>query len=155
MAVVDERLIDPEPEVVARTLHRATRAANGRLRTRRVEKDADFWGRFVTRTQRKGEGQQTWLGSRATYITAPLVKAAWWTDPVGRKHWRIVGRRSDYLDHQRHFAFARYPLWHVYPERLAVRQRGESAQLVARCDCGVVGPVGRIACRSRLTTCLC
>jgi hypothetical protein len=142
MACFDERLIDPDPELLAKTLRRATSAANGRLKSRRLDKDVAFWQRFVHRTRKRLEGQQTWKGTRSFW--GAMVRAAWWSDPVGRKHWRIVGRRSDHTDYYlRNFAFAEYPLWHIYPDRLALRQ--EERKLLACCDCGVQGPIDRIA----------
>jgi WD40 repeat protein len=146
MAAIDERLIDPAPDALVTALHRATKAANGRLTHRRVEKDRDFWARFVARAANKPEGSQVYTGSRTGSWDSALVRVAWWTDPVGRRHWRVVGRRMGPPDNRlRDFAFAAHPLWHVYPDRLALREQGGATALLARCDCGVVGPAERIA----------
>jgi WD40 repeat protein len=83
-------------------------------------------------------------------VGAPVVRVGWWTDPVGRRHWRVVGRRLEYADyHLKKFAFAAHPLWHVYPDRLALRQDGDFLTLLAHCDCGVAGPVERLAWMGR------
>jgi len=146
MAAFDQRLIDPAPDAIVSLLLRATRAANGRMSHRRVEKDRDSWARFVKRAAKTPEGCQTFRGTRSGTWGSALVRAAWWTDPVGRRHWRVVGRRVDYVDYRlRDVAFLSFPLWFVYPDRLMLHQKGESAELIGRCDCGVSGPVGRIA----------
>src|SRR5262245_17335381 len=120
-AFIDQRLIDPRPEVLVRHLLKATRAANGRLRKRRVEKDETFWQRFVKRAQKKPEGQQRCNGGHGS-IGAALVTVAWWTDHVGRRHWRLVGRRTEWSDHPiQRSGFHQFGLWHVYPDRVMVR----------------------------------
>jgi hypothetical protein len=146
MAAVDERLIDPTPQRVASLLQRAVKAANGRASRRRVEKDPGFWARFVKRARNKREGNQTYCGTRVLVYGSAFVRAAWWTDPVGRRHWRIVGRRAVYADYRaRDLPLAAFPLWHIYPDRLVLRDAGSGSHLIARCDCGVAGRPESIA----------
>jgi hypothetical protein len=141
---LDERHIDPDPDLLAHTLLRAMRSANGRLEERRLSKPLAFWQTFVRRARKKPEGWQRWVGGRGG-MPAPLVKVGWWTDPVGRKHWRIQGRRSLRWHDDERSAFHAYPLWHVYPDRLMLRERQGCQDLLAVCSCGVAGPVQAIA----------
>src|SRR5262249_11346674 len=93
-AFTDERLIDPRPEDLVCLLRKATKGANGRLRKRRVEKNEDSWWRFFQWAQKKPEGRQRYgRGSDGAQ-----VRVAWWTDHVGRRHWRVIGRRVDWAD---------------------------------------------------------
>src|SRR5262245_9632717 len=64
MATLDELLLDPTPEEVARLLGKARSTANRGLREGRVEKDADFWGTFARRMSRRPEGRQKWVGKK-------------------------------------------------------------------------------------------
>src|SRR5262245_40279153 len=136
---MDIRLIDPTPEQLVKQLDQAKRRANQRLQQRRVEKDADFWRRFVRRAAKEAAGHQSWTGGRGGRPAAS-VSAAWWTDHVGRKHWRLVGSRLRY--HSPVAArnpFAEYSLWHLFPDGLVIRQTGRRQQPLVVCDCGACG----------------
>jgi WD40 repeat protein len=148
MPSIDERLIDPPLQEVAKTLFKAMRSANGRLTERRLDKDLFFFHQFVRRAVRSPGGHKVWTGGRGG-MPAAQVKAAWWTDPIGQRHWRVIGRRLDHTSrHPTSPSFALYDpwaLWHVYPERLALRRTGESQELIALCRCGVCGTPMSIA----------
>jgi hypothetical protein len=139
----DERHIDPDPGLLVRALRSATRSANDGQQERRLEKQSDFWVRFLRRVRSQPEGWQRWVGGRGGR-PAPLVEAAWWTDPVGRKHWRIQGRRLRW-DEPSNFDFARFSLWRVYPNRLMLRERDGRFELLGVCRCGAAGPVETLA----------
>jgi hypothetical protein len=140
MAAIDERLIDPEQQALARLLDRATRVANARLPARRVRKDLFDWHQFVRRQRNRPEGCQVFNGGRGT-LPAALVRVAWWTDAIGRRHWRVAGRRLQWCDAPaRDDPFAAFPLWHVHPDRLVLRRAGGPDELLAVCACGEAGP---------------
>ena len=139
----DERFIDPASGALVRALQRAMRSANGRQQERRLKKTSDFWAAVVAQVRKKPQGQQRWLGGGRGSTPAPLVEAAWWTDAVGRKHWRVRGRRLNWPDQPS--PFADHPLWQVYPDRLMLRERDGRRELLGVCPCGAVGPVGAIA----------
>jgi WD40 repeat protein len=67
----------------------------------------------------------------------------WWTDRLGRKHHRVVGRRRRCNNSARHNILSpddeRSPLWLVYPENLYLRQQVWGWELFAACRCGAVG----------------
>src|SRR5262245_6500242 len=130
MPFIEERLLDPAADTLLATLKKATKVANGRIRQRRIEKDDTSWKRFISRNRRKAEGKQEFRGHRS-YVPSPLVKVAWWTDHIGRKHWRIVGKRSDWQDyHSARSAFHDWPLWHVYPEHVMLKERDNHKELI-------------------------
>jgi WD40 repeat protein len=142
---IDERLIDAPLQEVAKTLFKAMRTANARLTERQLDKDLFFFHQFVRRALRAPEGNKVWTGGRGG-VPAAQVKAAWWTDPIGQRHWRIIGRR---LDHRNSSPpcreFVPWGLWHVYPDRLALRRDGGTDELVTLCRCGVCGTPASIA----------
>lgn len=144
-AAVDVRLIDPTEKGLAAALRRAHAAANRgvTLRIPKLDRDADFWGRFARDCMREPAGRRR--SCKAGYQT-PEVIAGWWTDPAGRWHVRVVGRTRG-----RNYGAGRLrgegelrglpPWWHVYPESvLAVRQaKGDGETYLACCRCGKVG----------------
>jgi hypothetical protein len=143
MATLDELLLDPTPEEVARALGKARSAANRGLREHRVEKDADFWTRFARRIRRRPEGRQKWAGSKRGTPVAE-VSAAWWTDHLGRCHVRVIGERVEqWREHRdrmlRSSPLPAWPLWRVHPERVLVRTAAGRDELLAVCPCGMVG----------------
>src|SRR5262245_61325185 len=146
MKPLDERRIDPTEDELVALLDRATLRANGRLRNRRVERDKPGWLRFVRKHQRKPEGVQSVKGGRG-YATSAVVEAGWWTDRLGRKHWRVIGGRHSDMEYywRDPSPFSDHALWHVYPERLALRRLGKRDELLAFCGCGAVGPVEALA----------
>src|SRR5688572_3893214 len=97
MTGIDERLIDPEPAQLAQLLERAARRANHRLHERRVEKSLFDWHQFVRRQRKLPQGRRVYRGGRGG-TPAAVVQAAWWTDCAGRRHWRVTGRRFDWMD---------------------------------------------------------
>jgi WD40 repeat protein len=141
----EQRLLDPSQTALLAAVVKATKVANGRLRERRIDKDADAWSRFLARHRRKPEGKQQWLGSRS-HVNSALVKLAWWSDHIGRKHWRVIGTRSTWSDFQTSKTPLReQPLWHLYPERLMVRERNATTEVIGLCQCGMIGPIRSLA----------
>jgi WD40 repeat protein len=78
-------------------------------------------------------------------VRATLVGAAWWTDPVGRRHVRIVGRRLEQFNeyHQNRFGPLGQPrpaLALVHPDACCLRHvPGKPPELLAVCGCGTIG----------------
>src|SRR5207302_2382916 len=79
-----------------------------------------------------------------------VVGLAWWTDHVGRKHFRVVGHRAKFnRPHLKNILDPAGqgwpPLALVYPDYLFFKTcRGERV-LTAVCACGVFGPPERLA----------
>ena len=136
----DQRYIDPEAEQIVASLGKATEAANYRARTRKLAfKPADA-RKLARQVAAQPEGVEQLRGGRGG-VPATQVLAAWWSDRIGRKHVRVVGRRiqapTRFLLRKEVLA-TRPALWHVYPERLYVVRGKEEP--VAACACGAVGP---------------
>ena len=141
MATFDKRFIDPDEGALTGTLGKAMKAANreNQTLTNLMARDAAFWGRFAHDVLRSGpEGRRrSCRGGRAV----PEVIAAWWTDPAGRKHVRIIGRTRHRFARLRREVELRAlpPWWHVYPEAvLGVRER-DAERYIAVCRCGALG----------------
>ncbi len=147
MAIFDARLIGPNEGELAGTLGKAMKAANreNRDQPNQMARDAAFWGRFaqdVLGKEREGR-RRSCNGGR----TIPEVIAAWWTDPAGRKHVRIIGRtRRSRRGYGRGELRGEVelrglpPWWHVYPEAvLGVRGAKDDERFIAVCRCGAIG----------------
>src|SRR5262249_43083678 len=93
----DIRLIDPSVKDLATALKKAHQVANRGVtyaRSEKLDRDIDFWGRFARDCMREPAGRRR--SCKAGYQT-PEVIAGWWTDPAGRRHFRVLGRtRSRY-----------------------------------------------------------
>jgi hypothetical protein len=139
MPSTDQLLIDPTEAELVRALSTAARAANRGLRQRLLVRSDANWRRSV-RPLRQPAGRQLWTGGRGG-LPAAHVRAAWWSDHLGRRHVRVRGLRLEWGN--RHLAqasvFDGWPLWHVYPERLVLCERQGRKELLAVCDCGAVG----------------
>jgi hypothetical protein len=131
---------------LVRALEGAARAANRRLRHRRLERTAANWQRCVRPPLRLPAGRQLWTGGRGG-LPAAYVSAAWWSDHLGRRHVRVRGLRLDWgnQDLVRPTAFDAWPLWHVYPEHLVLSERAGRKELLAVCGCGAAGPPEALA----------
>src|SRR5262249_38712384 len=72
------------------------------------------------------------------------VALAWWSDLVGRKHHRVVGRCGSFNRPMLHnllcpFGEPRPPLWFVYPDHVFLKRDGERRVACALCACGAFG----------------
>ena len=101
---------------------------------------------FLDRWQREPEGFQQWNGGperphRGQECSA--VALAWWTDPIGRKHCRVVATRHLLAEQSENFLSptdrARPALWLVYPDHVSLRHRSGVRSLWVCCGCGVSG----------------
>lgn len=147
MARYDRVFIDPEPSDLDQSLQQAVAAANERRRQRRVEWPLE--GRDdLQRALTQPHGYRQWNGgdgpARPTEARA-IVALAWWTDRVGRKHHRLVGRQGLFnrpmLDNLLcPFGDPRPPLWFVYPHHVFVQRAGDDRVALAVCACGAYGP---------------
>lgn len=135
--------LDPSPGDIVELLSEAVTAANKRCRTRLLEDNPAKWRKGANQFQASREGFEFWRGGRGG-IPATQVQLSWWTDPLGRKHAVVRGRRCefdgarDFLD--RRSLLQRPPLWHCYPARIFRSRVGESeVEYVAVCGCGAAG----------------
>lgn len=91
------------------------------------------------------EGWQVWpLTRRFTY---GRVGVAWWTDPTGRRHYRVggAGYRTPAADRFFTPFPGLTPLARVHPERSYLRTVAKESRLIVVCDCGMSGAPGDLA----------
>ena len=138
----EAKLIDPDAEQVVAALALATAAANKRCRARLLRDTPAKWRKFARDAAATAEGYSMFRGSRGGVPATQLV-AAWWTDPAGRKHVVLRGRRVEHDEAkrllQKEELEKRPPLWHAYPEYVCRRTVGKASQIVCGCGCGAVG----------------
>jgi hypothetical protein len=144
--VADIRLIDPTGAQLVAALRKAHAAANRKVNPHlpRMERDDGFWGRFARDCLREPAGRRR---SCKAGPQTPEVIAGWWTDPAGRRHFRVVGRTRHRWEGIRGEGELRGfpPWWHVYPESvLAVRLANGGEAFLACCRCGKVGTPGSL-----------
>jgi hypothetical protein len=138
MKVVAEVLIDPNERTLLNTLEKAQRAANAYLAGRRLTKTRDLWAKALREARRQPEGTRDFNGGRGG-IPAAFVRLAWWTDPLGRRHWRIFGRRLE-LDLTDPRSLPADSLAAVYPDASVLRSGPVGEHWLVSCpDCGACG----------------
>jgi WD40 repeat protein len=151
----ERRFLQPAAAELVQALVEATQTANQRCRVGLLNVEEAEYRRFVAGTESRPEGAERWLPPDAAKAMlagtarGTLVGIAWWTDRLGRRHARVVGRRVEPENPHFDNRFGpleemRPPLWLVYPERVFLRTRQGQRQLVALCPCGVCGPVEAI-----------
>jgi hypothetical protein len=134
----DQRRLDPTPDVVARLLLLAKWSANRGLQQRQLGHDLGFWRRVARAVARQPEGWRSWRGGRGG-VPAAEVHLAWWTDHIGRRHYRVQGRRYWGLDPEPPPPFADLPLCHLYPQRVLLRRVAGREEPLVLCGCGACG----------------
>src|SRR5262249_32984997 len=146
MPSAEERLIDPSPDTLVAALVAVTGQAQGSSSL--VRRGAKAWRQFLQETAGLPEGARRWVADpdhgayRPDHGGHPVVNVAWWTDHVGRRHWRLEGWGPDpeeggLLTPPAMECPANDPrpaLWHVYPDA-TFRRLGE---WVVCCPCGAV-----------------
>lgn len=134
--------IEPTPGEIVDLITEAVTAANRRCRTRLLEDTPAKWRKAARQIQKSAEGWEMWRAGRGG-VPATQVMVSWWTDPIGRKHVVIRGRRAEstgdreYLD--RVSLESRTSLWHCYPDRIFLRYTSNGKDWIAVCDCGAAG----------------
>jgi WD40 repeat protein len=147
MADFDHILIQSSRKELTKALAEAASAANLRARERRLAWPPDNLSTFLTEVETTPEGRRQFNGSGPRDRSGQarsVVVLVWWTDRIGRKHHRVVGRRRRCNNSARHNILSpggdRPPLWLVYPDNLYLRQNQGGWELFAACRCGAVGP---------------
>jgi hypothetical protein len=152
MPAFDRLLLDPTPEALMAALGEAARTANARCRSGLVERPTPAAATAVLAGQ--PEGVVRWSHNDDPGQRSTVVGLAWWSDRLGHKHVRVVGRRRepgnqlwdnvfDPLDDPRPGA------WLVHPDRLYLRTLpDQQREVIAVCDdCGASGPPERLGWR--------
>src|SRR5262249_34266742 len=112
---------------------------------------------FVATWRTAPEGQRQWNGPGTHCKSGPggdtrsAAAVVWWSDPMRRKHCRVVAERvdcgrtmeSDLLEPE-FDPWDKKPerpmLWRTCPDDVYLRQEGNAWVLWAACRCGAAGP---------------
>jgi WD40 repeat protein len=139
MPLFERRLVAPTDAELADALRQAERAAGATAAERHYRGGPED---FVRAARPLAEGLRVLVDG----IWA-LFAVAWWTDHLGRRHYRLVvaGPEDDGGRQFRAPDGERPALWYVYPERVYRRTREGRAEWLAGCACGACGPPGRLA----------
>src|SRR4051812_12993180 len=88
------RAIDPSPDKLAEALQRACDTANkGVRRSGWVGFDRRARQAFLAEVAAHASGARAWCGvPREAGRVHARVDVAWWTDPLGRRHWWVRSR---------------------------------------------------------------
>src|SRR5579883_3015849 len=94
MRKFEARLIDPSPGEVAETVSEAAAATNKRCRARLLADDPAKWRKVARQCGGSPEGFAAVRGGRGGVPATQVVTGAW-SDPLGRQHAVVVGRRVE------------------------------------------------------------
>jgi hypothetical protein len=157
----EKTFLGPTAEAVEAALADVVQQANYRAQKGKLTPDPAAYSACAAEMLSRPAGVRVWIGGLArpedcrADTLASLVGAAWWTDHLGRKHARVVGRRLERGDqfHQRSFgprSEVRPPAWLVHPDRLVFRARpGQPKELLAVCGCGAIGTPAQLGWTGR------
>jgi hypothetical protein len=143
MTGFDRVLIDPDRGQLEHCLREAVSHANAGVEQGGVNwplPGQDLFWRFQEGTT---AGSRQWNGELGEK-GRPVVVLAWWSDRLGRKHHRVVGRmipfdRPSTWDLLCPYGAPRPPLWFVYPEHVFLKRDGGRRQALVLCACGAHG----------------
>jgi WD40 repeat protein len=147
VASFDTILIQPTRDELTTALGAAENAANGRCQFALVLLTPADVEALIAEVRAAPEGKRQRSGGqtrRQSPRHTSLLRLAWWTDALGRKHHRIRGDRIPLDEHTRRQVFSprngsRPALWEIYPDSTYLRTVSGQREPVVVCDCGVAG----------------
>jgi WD40 repeat protein len=147
VASFDTILIQPTRDELAAAIGAAENAANGRCQFALVLLTPADVEALLAEVRAAPEGTRQRSGGqtrRQSPRHTSLLRLAWWTDALGRKHHRIRGDRIALDDHTRRQVFSprngsRPALWEIYPDSTYLRTVSGQREPVVVCPCGVAG----------------
>jgi WD40 repeat protein len=152
MPAFDRDLTDPGADELVKMMVQAVETANKRCRVGKIDPVPDEYRRFVAKEfADKPEGVQLWLGGQGRVKTYPpntratLLGLAWWTNPLGKRLVRVVGRRIEPFNDAPTHRFGPPgeqwpPLCYLDPDHMVLSTLArKKRELIALCDCGAVG----------------
>jgi WD40 repeat protein len=147
MAGYDRVLIDPSREELEQALGEAVTTANGERRQRTLPWPLPSLAAALAEAAGQDAGWRQWNGGARRGRAGDgrsIAVLAWWSDLLGRKHHRVVGRQGQFnrpmLDNLLcPFGEPRPPLWFVYPDYVFLVRAGERRVARALCACGAFG----------------
>ncbi len=147
MARYDCVLLGPSREELDEALREAVATANGTRRQRLVAWPLPNHAAALAEATSNEQGWRQWNGGEGRLRTGDarsIVVLAWWSDQIGRKHHRVVGRQGNFnrpmLDNLLcPFGEQRPALWFVYPDYVFLKRQGDRRVACALCACGAFG----------------
>ncbi len=165
MTEVDQVLVGPTRAALEAALAASAAAVNRRAKQRRLPWPPDDLSSFAEELAAAPEGYRQWNGGDDQTETRPYgrggmlrstLATAWWTDHVGRKHVRLLGRRGKLgVPELARLMWPEMPrrrgpltpvplLALVYREFTFLRVRDGQRQVRVVCRCGVSGEPGAV-----------
>jgi WD40 repeat protein len=158
MPPFDRDLVDPQPDALVRVMTEAVEMANKRCRVGKMTSEVGEYHRFAKMDfADRPEGVRLWLAERGqveTYpadVRATLLGLAWWTNPLGRRLVRVVGRRVEPGNASPAHRFGapdeQWPaLCYLDPDHMVLRTlTTHKSEVIALCGCGAVGSPADLA----------
>jgi hypothetical protein len=149
MADMNSVMVDADAEQIISECHKAIRAANGRATRATLCWSASAQSTFRLLLEQP-DGWKQWLGeSGPPSESESILFVAWWTDPLGRRHVRILADRL-VLDAEMRRCLV-WPQWDVppavalvYPNAGYWRFEGDNRRWMVLCPCGMSGTPAEI-----------
>jgi WD40 repeat protein len=141
MADVDRILIAPTPAALSEVL--AGAAPADAAHPKRRPREPEELQRLLADVGETPEGYRELVDGKVSAVRASegsAISLAWWTDAIGRRHYRVAARApvdffARLLGEAAHEP--RPALWHVYPEGVFERTRSGRAEVLVYCHrCG-------------------
>ena len=140
MGYFERRFVRPTYLQVVDALEEAAREANEAQKV--VDQDREQWNAFVSEIRTEAEGVRQWYRNCPPNQGAGLVGIAWWTDHLGRRHFRVWAGSSADGSFRRLFdpePDSRPPFWHMAPDRVFSCRHDGQRKWLAVCPCGMIG----------------
>jgi hypothetical protein len=144
MRIFDQRLLSPSRDQVVGTLRAAVEFANERVRSQFLPWPPPGLDTALAESEANRAGTRRWSGEADPAGTHAWPEAgfAWWSDPLGRKHFRILAIRRSYSSSIRELFpsfWESSPLAFIAPRSVALVERRKSRQMFVFCCCGEYG----------------
>jgi len=134
----DKHLIRPTHLELVQALEEAARQANALCTV--VEYERDGWEALVRELRHEPEGFRHWLRQWGKKSPGGVLTLAWWTDFMGRRHFRVsAGSSADEGFWDMAKTRDAPPFWYIAPRRIFARERAGERVWFALCPCGRAG----------------
>jgi hypothetical protein len=94
------------------------------------------WPLFLSRIGGQSEGRYQWTIDRHFGREPGLVSLTWWSDFIGRRHFRVSSGENDWPAFTEE---SRPPLGYIYPSFAYLRNCGNTREWLVACGCGAAG----------------
>jgi WD40 repeat protein len=144
MANFDRALSGPTVEELERVLAEAAASANQEASSNRLNWPPARYRAALAEVAGRRSGYRQWLTRGSSSLRRSAVALVWWTDHLGRKHHRVVGRRGYFRAVNPQSVLSpgkdQPVLALISPGLTFQREQGRRKALWALCHCGAFGP---------------